>query len=136
MKKHVLALLLSAAALVTFTATPLAQRWGWSELAGPTAWVSASKPTVPVTDIGAYVGEAAAVGVKVVPLDVDPAALRAPGILAEALPALDEALAAIRMVVAEDPVLVTNLKARGLDAHNVVGLTHSPDGITLFVSNA
>jgi hypothetical protein len=136
MKKHVLALLLSAVALATFTASPLAQRWGWSDLAGPTAWASAGSPTVPVEDIGAYVGAVAPVGVNVVPLDVDPAALKTPGILAEALPALEEALAAIRIVVADDPVLVTNLKARGLDPSNVVGLTHSPEGVTLFVSKA
>jgi hypothetical protein len=56
--------------------------------------------------------------------------------MASALPQLEEAIAAIRTVVAQDPALFTNLKARGFAPDDVVGLTHGPSGeVTLFVSN-
>lgn len=136
MKKHILALLLSAAALVTFTASPMAQRWGWTELPGPTVWSGSNDAMVPLKELAAYVGSTASMPVSVVPVAIDPAALKSPGILAGTVPVLEEALAAIRVVVASNPLLATNLAARGLNADNVVGLTHSADGITLFVSNA
>ena len=57
-------------------------------------------------------------------------------VLSAAFPQLDEAIEAIRIVVAEDPALSTNLKARGFGPDDVVGLTHGPSGeVTLFVSN-
>lgn len=134
MKKQILALLLATTALVTFSAPSEAQRWGWSEIKGPIGW--ARDAFAPLDDIKRYFGEAAPVEVNVVPVDVNPLAAKTPGLLANAVPALEEALAAIRTVVADDPVLLTNLKARGLDADNVVGLSQSPEGVTLFVSNA
>jgi hypothetical protein len=135
MTKHVLALLFASVAIVTFTTSSMAQRWGWSELAGPIAWTSHNGSMASVRDIGAYAGSGTSVPVTVVPVDLDPAALKAPGVLAQAVPALEEALHAIRVVVADDPLLVTNLEVRGLSPDNVLGLTHSPEGITLFVSS-
>lgn len=132
MKKQILALLLATAAFVTFSAPSEAQRWGWSEITGPIAW--AGDALVPIKAIKDYVGEAAPVAVNVVPVDVNLLAARTTGAVANAVPALEEALAAIRTVVADDPVLLTDLKARGLDVDNVVGLSRSPEGVTLFVT--
>ena len=38
MKKHIIAALFAAAAFVTFSTASIAQRWGWSDIAGPKAW--------------------------------------------------------------------------------------------------
>ena len=68
-------------------------------------------------------------------IDIDPVALKAPGVLAGALPQLQEAVDAIRTMVASDPALITNLTARGLTPDDVVGLSTSSHGVTLFVSS-
>jgi len=136
MKKHIIAALFAAAAFVTFSTASIAQRWGWSDIAGPKAWAVDEQSMVPLADIGAYIGDAGSPPVKVVHVDLEPAAMASPGVLAGVLPALEDALDAIRVIVANDPTLATNLKARGLDAADVVGINHSAGGITLFVSNA
>lgn len=73
--------------------------------------------------------------ITVIPLKVEPEAAKAPGVLAVALPQLQEALDAVQAIVKENPALLTNLKARGLSPDDVVGLSNTPEGITLFVSS-
>lgn len=136
MKKHLIAALFSAAAFVTFSTASDAERWGWSAVTGPRAWIVDDQSMVPLPEIGAYVGDAGSQRVTVVPVEVEPAATKSPGVLAGVLPALEDALDAIRVIVANNPTLSTNLKARGLDPADVVGINHSADGITLFVSKA
>ena len=130
--KQIAALLLSTVALLTFSGVSAAERWGWSDLAQPQIRLEASS-WAPLWALGSDIGDGAQV--SVVPLEVDPAATKAPGVLSAALPQIDEALDALRTVVSEDPVLLTSLKVRGLGPDDVVGITHSPDGnVTLFVS--
>ena len=126
MRKQILSWLLATAALLTFTGSSNAERWGWSDL--ERMWSTDA--------MAAPAGAAQALPVSVVPVEVDPVTLKAPGVLASALPPLEDALAAIRVVVEDDPVLLGTLRARGLSAEDVVGLSHSRDGITLFVRNA
>lgn len=133
--KQIAALLLATVSLLTFTDASAADRWGWSDLETPQLLPAAREDSwVPIGALGSYVANGAT-RVKVVPLAVEATATKAPGILSAAFPQLDEALEAIRVVVAEDPALSTNLKARGFDPDDVVGLTHGPSGeVTLFVS--
>ena len=57
-----------------------------------------------------------------------------PGALAGVIPQLDEAVDAVRSIVAQDAALIGNLKARGLGPDDVVGLSRAPSGeVTLFV---
>ena len=134
--KQIAALLLATVSLLTFTNASASDRWGWSDLYAPQLLPAAREDSwVPVGALGSYVANGAT-RVKVVPLPVEAAATKAPGILSAAFPQLDEAIEAIRIVVAEDPALSTNLKARGFGPDDVVGLTHGPSGeVTLFVSN-
>lgn len=133
MRKQILALVLAAAALATVGSPSVAgQRWGWSDIAGPRAWLTLTPPLVPVEDIRTYVG-AAAPKVDIVPLTIEPSALKAPGILAASAPVLEEAMEAVRSIVAGNPLLRTNLEARGLDPADVVGISHLAGGLTLFV---
>ena len=128
--KQIAALLLATASLLTFNAGAQAsERWGWAALDKMKAWPTSTD--VPLAQLNQYVAQG---DVSVVPLDVDPVALKAPGVLAAALPQLQEAVEAIQTLVANDPALVTNLKARGLRPDDVVGLANTPQGITLFVS--
>ncbi len=130
--KQIAALLLATASLLTFNAGAQAsERWGWAALDKMKAWPTSTD--VPLAQLNQYVAQG---DVSVVPLDVDPVALKAPGVLAAALPQLQEAVEAIQTLVANDPALVTNLKARGLSPDDVVGLANTPQGITLFVSTA
>jgi hypothetical protein len=133
--KQIAALLLSTVALLTFGDASASDRWGWSALTAPELLPAAHEDSwVPVNALGAYVTGVSRV--KVVPLSIEPAAAKVPGAMASALPQLEEAIAAIRTVVAQDPALFTNLKARGFAPDDVVGLTHGPSGeVTLFVSN-
>jgi hypothetical protein len=128
--KQIAALLLATASLLTLNAGAQAsERWGWAALETMKAWPT--RTDVPLAQLYTYVVNG---DVSVVPLDVDPVALKAPGVLAAALPQLQEAVEAIQTLVANDPALVTNLKARGLRPDDVVGLANTPQGITLFVS--
>jgi hypothetical protein len=128
--KQIAALLLATASLLTVNAGAQAsERWGWAALERMKAWPTSTD--VPLAQLDTYVVNG---DVSVVPLDVDPVALKAPGVLAAALPQLQEAVEAIQTLVANDPALVTNLKARGLRPDDVVGLANTPQGITLFVS--
>lgn len=130
--KQIAALLLATVSLLTFIpGAQASDRWGWAAIEKMRAWPTAAD--LPIAQLDKYVGNG---GVNVVPIEVDPAALKAPGVLATALPELQEALAAIQTVVAADPALVTNLRARGLDADDVVGVSTTPQGVTLFVSDA
>ena len=133
--KQIVALLLATVTLLTFSDASASDRWGWSKLTGPELLPAAREDSwVPVDALGAYVA-GGATRVKVVPLAIEPAAAKVPGALAAALPPLDEAIEAIRTVVAQDPALSTNLKARGFGPDDVVGLSHGPSGeVTLFVS--
>jgi hypothetical protein len=129
--KQIAALLLATASLLTFNAGAQAsERWGWAAFDKMKAWPTSTD--VPLAQLDQYVAQG---DVSVVPLDVDPVALKAPGVLAAALPQLQEAVEAIQTLVANDPALVTNLKARGLSPDDVVGLANTPEGITLFVSS-
>jgi hypothetical protein len=129
--KHIAALLLATVSLLTFTAgADASDRWGWAAIDKMTAWPRSQD--VPLAQLDQYVVSGK---VSVVPLDVDPAALKTPGVLAGALPELREAVEAIQTMVASDPALVTNLKARGLSPDDVVGLSTTPHGIMLFVSS-
>lgn len=130
--KHIAALLLSTLALLTFSGSQGAERWGWSEITGPRLLPAAREDSwVPVGVLGNYVAGGAA-RVQIVPLSLKPE-LRASTSVA---PQLGAAVDAIRSVVADDPLLVTNLKARGFDPEDVVGLSHSPFGIvTVFVTS-
>ena len=128
--KKIAALLLATVSLLTFGADA-SDRWGWAALHEMKAW-PASKD-VPLVQLDSYVVDG---DISVVPLDVDPAALKAPGLLAAALPEFKDAVEAIRTLVANDPALVTNLKARGLSPDDVVGLASTSQGLTLFVSTA
>jgi hypothetical protein len=132
--KQIAALLLATVSLLTFTNASAADRWGWSDLEAPQLLPTASEDAwVPVGLLGSHVGNGGT-RVKVVPLAVEAISTKAPGSLSAAFPQLDEALEAIRLVVAEDPALSTNLKARGFDPDDVIGLTHGPSGeVTLFV---
>jgi hypothetical protein len=134
--KQIAALLLATVALLTFGEASASDRWGWSSLTEPRLPPAAHEDSwVPVDALGANVGGGVS-RVKVVQLSVEPAAAKVPGAMASALPQLAEAIAAIRTVVAQDPALSTNLKARGFSPDDVVGLTHGPSGeVTLFVSN-
>ena len=122
--------------LLTFGSASGSDRWGWAELEGPQLQPAARESSwVPVGALDRLVGNEAT-SVKVVSLAIEPAATKSPGALSVALPQLDEAIEAIRAVVARDPVLSTNLKARGLGPGDVVGLSHGPAGeVTLFVSS-
>jgi hypothetical protein len=132
--KRIAALLISTLALLTFSTSQGAERWGWSELSGPTFWPASHDDSwVPVGALSRYADAAARI--TIVPLSLEPAAARVPGALSAALPQLEEAVEAIRAVVAQDAALVANLKARGLSPSDVVGLTNAPSGeITLFVT--
>lgn len=134
--KQITALLLATVTLLTFGSASGSERWGWSQLEGPRLLPAAGEGSwVPVGALGRFVGSKAT-SVEVVPLAIEAAALKAPGALSAALPQLDEAIEAIRTVVAQDPVLSTNLKARGYGPNDVVGVSHGPSGaVTLFVSS-
>lgn len=134
--KQIAALLLSTVTLLTFGNASASERWGWSELQGPVLLPAAHEDSwVPVGVLG-RLGAREATRVNVVPLIVEPADAKVPGMLLAALPQLEEAIEAIRAVVVQDPVLSTNLKARGFSPDDVVGLSHGPTGeVTLFVSN-
>jgi len=128
--KHIAALLMATVSLLTFSAgVDASERWGWAALGDVKAWPTSQD--VPLVQLDQYVVDGT---ISVVPLDVDPVALKAPGVLAGALPQLEEAVEAIQTLVANDPALVTNLKARGLSPDDVVGLSSTAKGITLFVS--
>jgi hypothetical protein len=128
--KQIAALLLATVSLLTFSAgADASDRWGWAALDKMKVWPTSQG--VPFAQLDTYVVDG---DVSVVPFDVDPAALKAPGVLAAALPELKEAVAAIQTLVANDPALVSNLKARGLSPDDVVGLANTSQGITLFVS--
>jgi hypothetical protein len=128
--KQIAALLVATVSLLTFNAgADASDRWGWATLDKMKAWPTSTD--VPLAQFDEYIVDG---DVSVVPLDVDPAALKAPGVLAAALPQLQEAVEAIQTLVANDPALVTNLRARGLSPDDVVGLANTPQGITLFVS--
>jgi hypothetical protein len=134
--KQIAALLLAAVTLLTFGNASASERWGWSELQGPVLLPAAHEDSwVPVGVLGRLTAKEAT-RVNVVPLVVERAAAKVPGTLSVALTQFDEAIGAIRAVVAQDPVLLTNLKARGFGPDDVVGLNHGPSGeVTLFVSN-
>jgi hypothetical protein len=134
--KQIAALLLATATLLTFGNSSASERWGWSAPQGPELLPAAREDSwVPVDMLGRLVADQAT-RINVVPLPVEPPAASVPGALSAALPQLDEAIEAIRTVVAQDPVLSTNLKARGFGPDDVVGLSHGPSGeVTLFVSN-
>jgi hypothetical protein len=130
--KPIAALLLATVSLLALSAgADASDRWGWAALDKMKAWPTSTD--VPLTQLDQYVVQG---DVSVVPLDVDPVALKAPGVLAAALPQLQEAVEAIQTLVANDPTLVTNLRARGLSPDDVVGLANTPQGVTLFVSNS
>jgi hypothetical protein len=133
--KQIAALLLAAVALATFTAPSAGGRWGWDDL-GASSWAPAPEEWAPLGTIGASVANGATT-VEVVPVEIDDAATRAPGVLAVAMPQIEEAVEAIRAIVAQDPVLLGTLHARGLGPDDVVGLSGGRDGaVTLFVSTA
>ena len=132
--KHIWKLLLATISTLTFGSGAIAtDRWGWTDLGRMKAWPTA-EAVVPIGSLGRYVANSGA-NITVVPLKVDPEAAKAPGVLAVALPQLQEALDAIQAIVEENPALVTNLKARGFSPDDVVGLSNTPEGITLFVSS-
>jgi hypothetical protein len=130
--KHIAALLLSTLTLLTFGGSQAAERWGSWAIAGPKLLPAAREESwVPVGALGRYVANGAA-RVDVVPLNLE-VGLDGPSSFA---PQLSAAVEAIRSVVADDPLLVTNLKARGFSPEDVVGLNHSPLGtVTLFVTS-
>ena len=134
--KQIAALLLATVTLLTFGNASASERWGWSELQSPVLLPAAHEDSwVPVGVLGRLSAKEAP-RVNVVSLVVEPAAAKVPGTLSSALPQLEEAIEAIRAVVAQDPVLSTNLKARGFGPDDVVGLNRGPSGeVTLFVSN-
>jgi hypothetical protein len=134
--KQITALLLATVTLLTFGSASASARWGWTELEGPRLLPAAPEVSwVPIGTFGRFVGNEVT-SVKVVPVSIEPAATKSPGALSVALPQLDEAIEAIRVVVAKDPMLSTNLKARGFSPDDVVGLGHGPTGeVTLFVSS-
>lgn len=134
--KQITALLLATVTLLTFGSASASARWGWAELEGPRLLPVAPEVSwVPIGTLGRFVGNEVT-SVKVVPLAIEPAATKSPGALSVALPQLDEAIEAIRVVAAKDPMLSTNLKARGYGPNDVVGLRHGPTGeVTLFVSS-
>jgi hypothetical protein len=134
--KQIAALLLATVTLLTFGNASASERWGWGELHGPVLLPAAHEESwVPVGVLGRLSAKEAT-RVNVVPLVVKPAAAKVPGTLSAALPQLDGAIKAIRAVVAQDPALSTNLKARGFGPDDVVGLNRGPSGeVTLFVSN-
>jgi hypothetical protein len=128
--KQIAALLFATLSLLAFGADA-SDRWGWAALHEMKAWPTSKD--VPLAQLDTYVVDG---DVGVVPIEVDPAALKAPGVLAAALPEFKEAIDAIQTLVANDPALVTNLKARGLSPDDVVGLASTSQGLTLFVSTA
>ena len=129
--KHIAALLLATVSLLTFNAgADASDRWGWSAIDKMKAWPQSQDVLLAQLDKYVLNGK-----VNVVPIDIDPVALKAPGVLAGALPQLQEAVDAIRTMVASDPALITNLTARGLTPDDVVGLSTSSHGVTLFVSS-
>ena len=134
--RQIAALLLATVTLLTFGGASAAERWGWSGLEAPQLLPAAREDSwVPVGVLGSYVANGAT-RVEIVPLPIEAAAAKTPGILSAVFPQLDEAIEAIRVVVAQNPALSTNLKARGFGPDDVVGLTHGPSGeVTLFVSN-
>jgi hypothetical protein len=134
--KQIAALLLSTAFLLTFGSASASERWGWDELDGARLLPAAKQDSwVPVDALERHLATGTP-RVEIVPLTIEAAATKAPGALSTALPQLDEAIAAIRTLVAQDPALSTNLRARGFDPEDVLGLTHGPSGeVTLFVSN-
>ena len=132
--KYISKLLMATVSLLTFGSGALAtDRWGWAELGQMKAW-PAAEAVVPISSLGRYVANSGA-DITVIPLKVEPDAAKAPGVLAVALPQLQEALDAVQAIVKENPALLTNLKARGLSPDDVVGLSNTPEGITLFVSS-
>lgn len=132
--KQIAALLVSTLVLLSFGSSQAAERWGWAGLSHPTLWPAARQDSwVPVGALSSYANAAA--HVTIVPIEIEPAASRVPGALSVALPQLEEAVEAIRAVVAQDPALVASLKARGLSPGDVLGLSSAPSGrITLFVT--
>jgi hypothetical protein len=128
--KHIAALLLSTLTLLTFGGSQAAERWGWSDVTGPHLLPAARQESwAPIGALGRYVAN----GVDHV--DIVPVSLKlGPGGPTPVAAQLNAAVDAIRTVVADDPLLVTNLKARGFGPEDVVGLSHSPYGtVTLFV---
>jgi hypothetical protein len=129
--KQIAALLLSTVALLTFGGSQAAEGGRWFDIAGPQLAPAARQESwVPVGALGRYVANGVA-HVDVVALSLKPG-LHDP---ASIQPPLEAAVDAIRKVVSDDPVLMTNLEARGYSLDDVVGLSHSPFGkVTLFVT--
>jgi hypothetical protein len=131
--KQIAALLLSTVALLTFTETQAAERWGWSALTEPQLMPAAKVASwVPIHALTAT--DRVANRVRVVPLTIPPTASGFPETLAAPSTQWGAAVEAVRTVVARDPDLVTTLRERGYQPDDVVGLSHAPSGsVTLFV---
>ena len=75
--------------------------------------------------------------VSIVPMPVDPSVVKVPGILAKAWPKYQEAIAAVRSAIVEDPDLKAALDAKGLAPDKVIGITYQRNGgIAVLVSQA
>lgn len=70
---------------------------------------------------------------EIVALPIDPDRLAGPTAIAAAKLMLDDALDAVRSVVARDPSLAAQLRTRGFDAGDVLGLATTRDGSVAIV---
>ncbi|HZY68130.1 MAG TPA: hypothetical protein VFE52_06055 [Devosia sp.] len=134
--RKIAALLVSSLALLSVGSATAADRWGWSDITGPGLSQTAGAGSwAPIGILGQSLAHAAA-DVKVVqlPLGGEPPAVA--GSIAGALPHLQDAVAAVRTAVAEDPLLRTNLEAQGFRPEQVIGLSRSATGgVTVFVTS-
>jgi len=75
--------------------------------------------------------------VEVVTVPVAPNAAKLPGILASAWPQYEEAIAAVRSAIVQDPSLKAELEAKGVAPDKVIGITYSRNGaIAVLVNQA
>ena len=118
-----------------------AERWGWSDLAAQSwkeAWLDLSHVSwAPAAEVLKYASAVATPKVDVVPVPLDPKLIKQPGALAAIAPSFEDALDAVRKVVADDPVVARHLEAEGYKLDDVVGFGKLKDGtVAVFVDNA